>query len=101
MAIFDFRCNVCGLEEEKLINGTLPAHCGVEMEKLISAPRGLIFKGPGFYATEYGDQARHLEPTHQAQRAAREIKERKLVMANPKHTSERAVNEFKRRREAG
>ncbi len=101
MRIFDFRCTVCGIEQEKFVNGDAPMHCGEEMDKLLSFRGAFVFKGTGFYATEWGRQEYNLEPTHQAQRAARELKDLGMVCATPTGTSSAAVEQYQRRREAG
>jgi hypothetical protein len=46
-----------------------------------------ILKGLGFYATEYGRQARNLGQTDRAHRAARDCKERTLQVAKPGRTT--------------
>lgn len=102
--IFDFRCSVCGEVQEKFLNGEYPSHCDVEMIKMLSFPKGLVFKGSGFYETEWGKHARHLSPTHQAQRAARDCKARNIVPAKAGPTPDSFKGElekYQRRREAG
>ena len=102
MPIFDFSCVTCGDEQEKFVAiGELPDHCGLPMKKLISFKGSYVFKGDGFYSTEHGNQAHHLEPTQQAQRAARECKERGIVVATPGRTSLREIEKFQKNREAG
>lgn len=105
MKIFDFRCTVCGDEQEKYVSADeLPVHCGLQMKKLITFKGSYVFKGGGFYSTEYGTQEHNLDPTQQAQRAARECKELGIVAATPGRVtdSERdGIERFQRRREAG
>lgn len=74
MPIHEYRCE-CGHEEEKL-NGETPQHCGDVMQRLISRPARFIFKGLGFYATEYGDQAYGLNAVERKQRSNRELRDR-------------------------
>ncbi len=102
MPIYQFQCE-CGHAEQKLqaYEVDAPEHCGSGMTRLISSPGRVILKGTGFYATEWGNGARHLEPADQARRAAREVKERNLVMATPQGTNAGDVKEYKRQREAG
>ena len=100
--IFDFRCTVCGDEQEKFVrHGETPVHCGILMEKLVTFKGAFVLKGGGFYQTEYGTQEHNLGVTGQAQRAARECKERGLVPATPGKTDPREVEQYQRRQEAG
>lgn len=59
MPTYEYRCRACGHEFERFQKisdpplKTCPA-CGKRrVERLISAGGGLVFKGPGFYATDY------------------------------------------------
>jgi len=58
MPIYEYECKSCGHRFEKWQNmDDLPiTHCPIckgKVEKLISANVSFIFKGPGFYATDY------------------------------------------------
>lgn len=57
MPIYDYVCNTCGeFEVIHKMDEVLEAceKCGSkDIEKKISPPKGLIFKGSGFYATDY------------------------------------------------
>jgi len=79
MPIYDFRCK-CGHTEEGLQKQEAPnpKHCNEPMERVISAPCRFIFKGEGFYATEYGKQAYGLNAAQRKTRSNRELKERGL-----------------------
>jgi putative FmdB family regulatory protein len=59
MPTYDYRCENCG-EEIEIFQSikddplTLCPKCGHEtLKKMISMPAGLIFKGTGFYQTDY------------------------------------------------
>jgi len=59
MPTYEYRCGACGHEFERFQKitddpvRTCP-ECGErEVERLISPGGGLVFKGPGFYATDY------------------------------------------------
>lgn len=58
MPTYDYRCNACKhlFEAFQSITATplkeCP-NCGAEVERLIGAGMGLIFKGSGFYITDY------------------------------------------------
>ena len=59
MPTYEYKCNNCGHKFEKFHSITSPAirkcpECGKNaVERLISAGGGLIFKGSGFYITDY------------------------------------------------
>lgn len=56
MPVYDYDCPKCGrFEALHKMDEVLTEceKCGSEVKKLISPPRGLIFKGSGFYATDY------------------------------------------------
>lgn len=58
MPTYGYRCPACGLEYEKFqkITDTTPAKCpscGTAGERTISGGAGVVFKGSGFYETDY------------------------------------------------
>jgi putative FmdB family regulatory protein len=58
MPTYDYRCPACGHEFEKFekMNATSRARCpscGKRAERVISGGAGLLFKGSGFYITDY------------------------------------------------
>ncbi|MBM3898614.1 MAG: zinc ribbon domain-containing protein [Gemmatimonadetes bacterium] len=60
MPTYEYRCPA-GHDFEKFVlkisdaQGTLPCpNCGVDAERQLSAGGGLLFKGSGFYITDYG-----------------------------------------------
>jgi len=59
MPTYDYRCKACKHEFEAFQNITDPVRrkcpsCGrLSLERLIGAGAGLIFKGSGFYVTDY------------------------------------------------
>jgi putative FmdB family regulatory protein len=58
MPTYEYKCNVCGNHFEKFqsINSKPKAKCpvcGGNAKRIISGGAGLIFKGSGFYATDY------------------------------------------------
>ena len=61
MPIFEYKCEKCGhiFEVLELGGGEKKRECpqcgSTEIKKLLHPPT-LVFKGPGFYATEYGKQ---------------------------------------------
>ena len=59
MPTYDYRCESCGDEFEKFSprisdeSTTECPNCGGTAERLISGGAGLLFKGSGFYITDY------------------------------------------------
>lgn len=58
MPTYQYRCLGCGHEFEKFQKITSKARpkcpqCGARPERVISGGVGLVFKGSGFYATDY------------------------------------------------
>jgi putative FmdB family regulatory protein len=59
MPTYDYRCNACGHEFEEFQSITAPVlrkcpKCGKpKLERLIGTGAGVIFKGGGFYETDY------------------------------------------------
>lgn len=65
MPTYEYRCVECGSEFERFQKmtdeplATCP-ECGGEVQRLISRGGGVLFKGAGFYATDYrsgGDES--------------------------------------------
>ena len=67
MPTYEYRCPKCGTEFEKLQRITEPPElpcpkCGTAAPRLISGGHGIVFKGSGFYETDYkrpGEKAKH------------------------------------------
>lgn len=61
MPTYEYRCGSCGARFERFQKMTdepvsVCPECGEEeVERLISSGGGLVFKGSGFYATDYRD----------------------------------------------
>lgn len=58
MPTYEYECGSCGhaFERFQRINDEpvrICPECGGEVKRLISTGGGLVFKGPGFYATDY------------------------------------------------
>ena len=59
MPTYEYRCMACGHQFERLQNisespvKTCPECKKRRVERLISKGGGIVFKGPGFYATDY------------------------------------------------
>jgi putative FmdB family regulatory protein len=71
MPNYDYRCPDCGHEYTKFQKITDESraecpNCGTPGDRVISGGAGLIFKGSGFYVTDYaraGEKAKEKEPT--------------------------------------
>lgn len=63
MPTYDYACQYCGKEEEifHYMNQQPDLHCAVcdrdGLKKMISQGAGIIFKGSGFYETDYKKKA--------------------------------------------
>jgi putative FmdB family regulatory protein len=58
MPTYEYRCPQCGTDFEKFQKMSDPPvapcpGCGTEAERRMSAGAGLVFKGSGFYITDY------------------------------------------------
>ena len=63
MPTYEYRCLKCKKRFERLQSMSEPAlkkclHCGGKAERQISAGAGLIFKGSGFYITDYKNKVK-------------------------------------------
>ena len=63
MPTYDYECQACGYTFEKFQSITAPAlrkcpKCGrLKLRRLIGSGAGIIFKGSGFYATDYRSES--------------------------------------------
>lgn len=58
MPTYDYKCPKCGTRFERFQKITEPAvarcpKCGAKAERQISGGHGIVFKGSGFYETDY------------------------------------------------
>jgi putative FmdB family regulatory protein len=65
MPIYSYRCDKCGETFDKLVksggNGCMPCiHCESDTRRVYS-PVGIIFKGSGFYSTDYKSGSKSAE----------------------------------------
>lgn len=68
MPTYDYKCKSCGNQYDKfqsIVSETrdICPICGKEAERIISAGTGLIFKGSGFYTTDYKNKSPSTPPT--------------------------------------
>ena len=67
MPTYEYKCPNCGTRFERFQKitakpGAPCPKCGTKAERLISGGTGVVFKGSGFYETDYkraGEKARH------------------------------------------
>ncbi len=62
MPTYEYLCEVCGRKFEIFQSISDPSlttcpYCGGRVKRLISGGGGLLFKGSGFYATDYRSEA--------------------------------------------
>jgi len=62
MPTYDYRCTKCGTEFQEFQKitakpGAKCPKCGGKSERQLSGGAGLVFKGSGFYLTDYGRNA--------------------------------------------
>jgi putative FmdB family regulatory protein len=63
MPTYEFKCPQCGKVKEELRlmskrNDEKLCDCGEKMDRLIGGGSGIIFKGTGFYETDYKRKGR-------------------------------------------
>ena len=71
MPTYEYRCRDCGHAFERFqgINEaaiSVCPECEGRVERLISTGGGLVFKGPGFYATDYRSGSTGSKPSKKA-----------------------------------
>ena len=64
MPTYEFKCESCGHHFERFLSITDNSRpkcpvCGKNTKRLISAGSGIIFKGTGFYETDYRRPRKH------------------------------------------
>jgi putative FmdB family regulatory protein len=91
MPTYEYKCTKCGHHFEvfqKISESPITKcpKCGGAVERLISGGAGLIFKGSGFYITDYKKTGQKKEPTKEP--AQKESKEKSD--STPKTTTDPA-----------
>ena len=76
MPTYQYRCPMCGHEYEKLqsISDNSRArcpNCGTRGDRVITGGGGVIFKGSGFYLTDYGRAGQSKEKAEQGETAGK------------------------------
>jgi len=62
MPTYEYRCKACAFKFERFQRMTddpvkICSECGGEVERLISAGGGILFKGNGFYVTDHRSES--------------------------------------------
>lgn len=57
MPVYDYACDKAHVEEQSHPMGVYPdvtcGRCNGKMYRVLSAPKSIVFNGPGFYSTEH------------------------------------------------
>ncbi len=69
MPTYEYECQACGHKFEAFQNMTAKhltkcPKCNKKVKRLIGSGSGIIFKGPGFYATDYKKSSHSKENTN-------------------------------------
>jgi putative FmdB family regulatory protein len=75
MPTYEYKCNKCEIHFEEFQSMSAEPikvcpECGGDVVRLISAGNGLIFKGSGFYITDYKNSKKENKPKKKEKKAA-------------------------------
>jgi putative FmdB family regulatory protein len=92
MPTYQYRCTNCGKEFEELQKISEPPidkcpFCGGKPERLISGGAGLIFKGSGFYLTDYKNKSKPESSGSSSETKSETKKESKPSESKPSSSS--------------
>lgn len=76
MPVYEYRCNKCGYQFERVQKLSEPSirrceRCGGSVIKLIS-PSGIMFKGTGWYVTDYSKKMKEKKTETSGDKKAKE-----------------------------
>jgi len=80
MPTYEYKCEICGYEFEQFQSITskpirLCPKCGkASVKRLIGVGAGVIFKGPGFYATDYRTESYKKAAENEKSTTSKDIK---------------------------
>ncbi len=92
MPTYDYRCEKCGHEFEKMQSITAKSlvkcdECGKDsLKRLIGAGAGIIFKGSGFYQTDYRSESYKSGEKSEKDKAAKTKEKKAETKAESKET---------------
>jgi putative FmdB family regulatory protein len=107
MPTYEYRCSACGKEFEEFQSITAPVmrkcpKCGkLKLERLIGTGSGVIFKGGGFYQTDYRSEGyktaaeadkKAAEPTSEGKDKKTEVKDQKSEVSETKPVAQSERN---------
>ena len=103
MPTYEYRCKACGNEFEEFQSITAPVlrkcpKCGkLKLERLIGTGAGVIFKGGGFYETDYRSDGykKAAEPDKKAAEPAGESQDKKPEVKDQKSETSEKKSESK------
>lgn len=80
MPVYEYQCDACGYQFEVQQKFSDPlidtcVRCGKGVRKLISAP-GILFKGSGWYVTDYSNKLKDPSQAKQSETQAKEAKDK-------------------------
>lgn len=80
MPVYEYKCDACGYQFEVQQKFSDPlidtcVRCGKGVRKLISAP-GIMFKGSGWYVTDYSNKLKDHSQAKQPETQAKEAKDK-------------------------
>ena len=96
MPIYSYKCNNCGnifdkLEKIGSKNKIICAECNSEALRIFS-PVGIVFKGKGFYSTDYGSKSSKLASDNYSDKETKK-EEKKEETAKKEEKSENVKSE--------
>lgn len=99
MPTYDYRCESCGHQFEYIQSMTAAPlrncpKCGGPVFRLIGAGAGLIFKGPGFYITDYKQKPSNKNSRSRESREGGPDKEKETTKSREENSSTREDKEI-------
>ena len=104
MPIYSYKCINCGLIFEKFQNSSnngkvYCSECGSEALRIFT-PAGIVFKGKGFYSTDYGSKNSKVSSENKIMKENSELsKENKVKSDSNKETKDTKIVENKNNNE--
>ena len=98
MPLYAYRCNNCGVQIERRQGFDEPAlkkcpECGENELRKLYTPVGILFKGPGFYATDHRSASGANGTSKKAEKETSEAKEEQKGKAESTKSVEKTAKE--------